>query len=271
MQRREINAAVVQEAERLFRQGLKPATVAAQLEITPYVAGLLANHVDLAPCTSRPSRTDRRAASVPAGIDAGMIRSIQRMLAVGRLRQKEIARETGISTDLVSEVACGKRPATTLRRRKVSEGELFLTEPIRCGGCGALVSVVPCRACRTRLAMLIQRWLQNNSFGFLILHFPARRLFDVLVGNLSKTVGAKAMQDLITVLSDEIAAFLSAQDKREHLIARSEKLFDQVVAPMDLPGPDKIVDPLLRAAIRPLVGRVWDEMVKKMEAPSNAA
>ena len=79
------------------------------------------------------------------------------------------------------------------------------------------------------------------------------------------------MQDLITVLSDEIAAFLSAQDKREHLIARSEKLFDEVVEPVDLPGPDRIVDPLLRAAIRPLVGRVWDQMLKKLEAPANAA
>ncbi len=80
------------------------------------------------------------------------------------------------------------------------------------------------------------------------------------------------MQDFITLLSAELAAFASAKDKREHLIACSEKLFDEVVEPVDLPGPDKIVDPLLRAAIRPLVGRVYDEVLKKLEAPvQNAA
>lgn len=51
-----------------------------------------------------------------------------------------------------------------------------------------------------------------------------------------------------------------------------ERLFDQVIEPIDLPGPDQIVDPLLRAAIRPLVSRVYDEVLKKLEAPaSNAA
>ena len=79
------------------------------------------------------------------------------------------------------------------------------------------------------------------------------------------------MQDLTSTLSVEIAAFIGATDKREYLITRSEKLFDEVVEPVDLPGPDKIVDPLLRAAIRPLVGRVYDEAIKKLEAQANAA
>lgn len=79
------------------------------------------------------------------------------------------------------------------------------------------------------------------------------------------------MQDLTSTLSTEIAAFIGATDKREYLITRSEKLFDEVVEPVDLPGPDKIVDPLLRAAIRPLVGRVYDEAIKKLEVQANAA
>ena len=79
------------------------------------------------------------------------------------------------------------------------------------------------------------------------------------------------MQDVTSTLSTEIAAFIGAADKREYLIVRSEKLFDEIVEPVDLPGPDKIVDPLLRAAIRPLVGRVYDEALKKLEAPANAA
>ena len=75
------------------------------------------------------------------------------------------------------------------------------------------------------------------------------------------------MQDVTSTLSTELAAFISAKDKREYLIARTEVLFDEVVEPIDLPGPDRIVDPLLRAAIRPLVGRIYDEMLKKLEAP----
>lgn len=79
------------------------------------------------------------------------------------------------------------------------------------------------------------------------------------------------MSELIPLLSAELSAFLSASDKREYLIVRSETLFDQVVEPMNVPGPDQIVDPLLRAAIRPLVGRLYDELLKKLEVNNHAA
>jgi hypothetical protein len=79
------------------------------------------------------------------------------------------------------------------------------------------------------------------------------------------------MPDLFSLLSAEISAFLTAADKREYLITRAEKVFDQVVAPIDLPGPDQIVDPLLRSVIRPVVGRLYDEVLKKLEGAANAA
>ena len=79
------------------------------------------------------------------------------------------------------------------------------------------------------------------------------------------------MRDLFSLLSAEVSAYLSAADKREFLITRAETFFDQVVEPVDLPGPDKFIDPLLRAAIRPLVGRVYDETLKKLEVPAHAA
>ena len=78
------------------------------------------------------------------------------------------------------------------------------------------------------------------------------------------------MSDLLSLLAAEVAAFMSAADKREYLIVRAEQLFDQIVEPVDLPGPDRIIDPLLRATIRPLVGRLYDELVQKLEAPPNA-
>jgi len=79
------------------------------------------------------------------------------------------------------------------------------------------------------------------------------------------------MNDLLPILSAELSAFLAATDKREHLIIRAEKLFDELVEPVDLPGPDVVIDPVLRATIRPLVGRVYDEVLRKLEVRANAA
>lgn len=79
------------------------------------------------------------------------------------------------------------------------------------------------------------------------------------------------MSDALELLAAEIAAFLRVADKREHLIEAAEKLFDQVVEPIDLPGPDRLVDPVLRAAIRPLVGRLYDAIVAKLGEPPRAA
>jgi len=79
------------------------------------------------------------------------------------------------------------------------------------------------------------------------------------------------MNDLLPILSAELSAFLGAADKREHLITRAEKLFDDLVEPIDLPGPDVVIDPVLRVTIRPLVGRVYDEVIRKLEVRAHAA
>jgi hypothetical protein len=78
------------------------------------------------------------------------------------------------------------------------------------------------------------------------------------------------MKDFLSLLSAEATAILSAADKREAAIGVAEKLFDEFVAKIDLPGPDAVIDPLLRAAIRPLVGRIYDEILKKLEVPAHA-
>lgn len=72
--------------------------------------------------------------------------------------------------------------------------------------------------------------------------------------------------DFPKVIGQEISSFLAAQDKREYTITRCERLFDEVVEPVDLPGPDRAIDPLLRAAIRPIVGRVFDAARERLEA-----
>jgi len=79
------------------------------------------------------------------------------------------------------------------------------------------------------------------------------------------------MNDLFAILAVELSAFLDAADKREHLIARAEKLFDELIEPIDLPGPDRLIDPVLRAVIRPLVGRIYDEAIRRLEARAHVA
>ncbi len=73
------------------------------------------------------------------------------------------------------------------------------------------------------------------------------------------------MQDLLRLLADEFDDFIGAHDKREHTILRCLELFDEHFVPIDIPGPDAIIDPTLRLAIRPVVGRIFDEIVKKLE------
>ena len=79
------------------------------------------------------------------------------------------------------------------------------------------------------------------------------------------------MQDLLLIVTNELSAFLSAADKREHLVQRCELYFDRLVEPLDIPGPDPIIDPVLRSTIRPLVTRLYDEAVRKLEAQQHAA
>ena len=266
-----VTASVVGEIDRLLAEGLTPATISTRLNVSAYVVGVIAGDKIGRECQPPSGLSDCRAANRSDDVDAVTIRRIQRMLAVGWLNREQIAHEAGVVANTVSKVALGKRPLRTLRHMEVGDTQAVLREPIRCAGCGALLTVAPCQACYTRLVMTINTWQKNTFHGFPRLTFRVVRLFDLILKYLKRIQGAKAMQDLTSILSTEIAAFIGARDKREYLIARSEKLFDEVVEPIDLPGPDKIVDPLLRAAVRPLVGRVYDEMLKKLEAPANNA
>lgn len=82
------------------------------------------------------------------------------------------------------------------------------------------------------------------------------------------------MSDILSLIAAELSAFLAATEKREYLIVRAEQLFDQFIAPIDLPGPDRMLDPILRASIRPVVGylydRLYNELAKRRETITNA-
>jgi len=275
MERREITAAVVEEAQRLLAEGMDPSTIATRLGITEYVADLLARNVSEKPDRIPPPRTARRVPNSQRAVGATAIRGVQRMLEAGLLSKGEIARAAGVSDSTVYDVAAGKRPAVNRRTMVHGKEEQVLLVPIRCRGCRALISVIPCRVCRLRLAVLIQILFARAGF---FIRFPkvAFHAWQILASlteylNHKHKHGGRVMQELLPALSAEITAFLKAADKREHLIARAEKLFDEVIEPIDLPGPDRIVDPLLRSVIRPLVSRVYDELAKKLEVQAHAA
>jgi DNA-binding CsgD family transcriptional regulator len=149
MQRTEITAAVVDEAEKLLADGMDRAAVASRLGISEYVLGVLAHaHRRGNGRAPAPRRSGRRVPNSQHGIDATTIRMIQRMLAAGILGQVKIARAAGVSPNTVGDVAAGRRKAIRLAKPVLDEGETFLPEPIRCSVCRATISVVPCRACR---------------------------------------------------------------------------------------------------------------------------
>ncbi|MDY0346019.1 MAG: hypothetical protein RBR44_05650 [Bacilli bacterium] len=71
---------------------------------------------------------------------------------------------------------------------------------------------------------------------------------------------------LLALLIAEIERLDSSVDIPGYLATQLEELFDQHVKPIDLPGPDAIIDPLLRAAIRPLVKRLYDGLIERIGA-----
>lgn len=77
-----------------------------------------------------------------------MILEIKRCLATGKLSQRQIARQTGISRATVGAIASGKRPEYQPRPRD-DEPDRPTGPPERCPGCGGRV-YLPCRLCRIR-------------------------------------------------------------------------------------------------------------------------
>jgi DNA-directed RNA polymerase subunit N (RpoN/RPB10) len=151
MPRKEITDELIAKAERLALSGVDPATIAARLGITEYVVRMMFTDrlrwVHLSP----PPPT-RRHARAPA-VDSATIRMIRRMLDVGWLNHTQIAREVGVVPAIVTQVAQGGRDAIDLTEPPLQDGERFVPKPVRCSGCGALLSVLPCRACRIRCGL----------------------------------------------------------------------------------------------------------------------
>ena len=150
MDRKPITAAIVEAADRLLVFGIDYATIAARLGITEYVVSVMAED-KLRVGRSQPhDRFERHIHNRQNTVDAATVRMVQRMLVVGQLNHREIAREAGVSETLVVRIARGKRLAVTTTRFQLAEGERLLPERTRCSVCGAKNFIVPCRACKSR-------------------------------------------------------------------------------------------------------------------------
>jgi hypothetical protein len=75
---------------------------------------------------------------------------VQRLLQVGGLSRRKIAKMVGISRVVVGAIADGTRPDYEARRHARQEYYPQTLGPLgRCAGCGGLV-YAPCLACRVR-------------------------------------------------------------------------------------------------------------------------
>jgi hypothetical protein len=166
MDRRLITADVVQEADLLLTFGLDPATIADRLGITEYVVRLMATD----PGRRRrrqPRQFSRHRVPNPCyWLDPTTIRMIRRMLDVGILHHGQIAREAGVSRSVVEKIANGERLALGVSKILVFDdlGERCLDQSIRCSGCGATISIVPCRTCRAQQS-LAERRMREAACG----------------------------------------------------------------------------------------------------------
>ena len=78
-----------------------------------------------------------------------VVAEIRQLLHEGKLSQRTIARQAGVSRGTVNAIALGKRPEPVVRRRPESDFVPPSGSVRRCGGCGAKVQM-PCLLCYVR-------------------------------------------------------------------------------------------------------------------------
>jgi DNA-binding XRE family transcriptional regulator len=83
-------------------------------------------------------------------IAAALVQEIRRLLAEGRLSQRQIARQLNVSRGTVGAIATGKRREVQRSAEQGKEDPLAPSgPPQRCPQCGGMV-YLPCRLCHVR-------------------------------------------------------------------------------------------------------------------------
>lgn len=78
-----------------------------------------------------------------------VIEEAQKLLEQGGMSYRKIAAQVGVSRGVVSEVAQGNRRPCGVDENGVN-GDSVIVSPIKCVGCGRLIIIIPCVACRAR-------------------------------------------------------------------------------------------------------------------------
>ncbi|HBT77161.1 MAG TPA: hypothetical protein DEB39_09600 [Planctomycetaceae bacterium] len=94
----------------------------------------------------------------------------------------------------------------------------------------------------TLLFLILSRPAPTESGTSLALEFDRDRI---------RTFGV-----LLTVAGEEMIAVADSESVEEHLIDKSERIFDDFAKDTDFIGPDRITRPLARRVVRPVVQAV---------------
>ena len=78
------------------------------------------------------------------------------------------------------------------------------------------------------------------------------------------------LQEILELLEENLADFNNAPDKEAYLVDVLQKGFDEHVVPTDVPGPDWLVEPVLRTMIGPCVKALWIVLQKMAEEKAAA-
>lgn len=73
----------------------------------------------------------------------------------------------------------------------------------------------------------------------------------------------KTFGTMVRIAGEEMVAVADSENIEEHLIAKSERIFDDFAKDADFIGPDFITKPLARKAVRPVVKTVIRYVDKK--------
>jgi hypothetical protein len=90
-------------------------------------------------------------------IGAAVVREVRDLLAEGKLSQRKIAQQVGVSRGTVNAIARGKRPEYAAA--PLEPGVDFRPPsgpPARCPGCGGMVRM-PCLVCHVRALKELRR------------------------------------------------------------------------------------------------------------------
>ena len=71
------------------------------------------------------------------------------------------------------------------------------------------------------------------------------------------------LKDMGVAVLKEVAKVLKENDGRSLVITLTETYYDKLIVQVDLPGPDAVVAPVIRKAIAPVVGAVYDKIMEK--------